>query len=63
MNAWTMAKYALMLAGLALVIGADQFGMHWLGYPGIGLIAVAFLLRYPQRRMAKKGEPPEGPKT
>ncbi len=59
-----MAKYALMLVGLALVIGADQFGMRWLGFPGIGLIAVAFLLRYPQRRMAKKGEAPtEGPKT
>jgi hypothetical protein len=64
MNGWTLAKYALGIAGLALVIGADRFGVHWLGHAGLALIVVAFLLRYPQRRALRaQGELPEGPST
>jgi hypothetical protein len=64
MNGWTLAKYALGMAGLALVFGADRFGVRWLGYPGLALIVVAFLLRYPQRRALRgQGAPPEGPST
>jgi hypothetical protein len=50
MSGWTLAKYAFALAGLALVLAGDRFGVRWLGYPGLGLIALAFLLRFPQRR-------------
>ena len=49
-SGWTLAKYALALAGLALVLLADQTGKKWLGYPGLGLILAAFLLRFLQRR-------------
>ena len=45
MSHWTYVKYALALAGLALVVSADRLNRHWLGYVGIGLILVAFLLR------------------
>lgn len=63
MSGWTLAKYALALVGLALVLGGDTFGMRWLGYPGLALIALAFLLRFPQRRLAarKDSTPPEWP--
>lgn len=62
MNAWTMAKYAVALVGLALVLGADRIGPHWIGYPGLGLIVAAFLLRYPQRRALRHpAAPPESP--
>jgi len=49
-SGWTLAKYALALAGLALVLLADQTGKKWLGYPGLGLILAAFLIRFLQRR-------------
>ena len=45
MSHWTYLKYALALGGLALVLGADRLGHHWLGYVGIGLIVGAFALR------------------
>jgi len=62
MSGWTLAKYALAVLGLALVIGGDNFGMRWLGFPGLALIVVAFLLRYPQKRAARRdATPPEGP--
>jgi hypothetical protein len=57
-NGWTVAKYALAVAGLVLVVGADRVGMRWLSYPGLGLILVAFLLRYPQRRALRRGARP-----
>jgi len=50
LSGWTLAKYALALAGLALVLLADQTGKKWLGYPGLGLILAAFLIRFLQRR-------------
>jgi hypothetical protein len=53
LSGWTYAKYALALAGLALVLLADNLGKKWLGYPGIGLILVAFLLRFAQRRASR----------
>ena len=49
-SAWTLGKYALALAGLALVLVADQTGKKWLGYPGLGLILAAFLVRFVPRR-------------
>lgn len=58
MSGWTIAKYVLALAGIALVLAADRVGIQWLGYPGVGLLVVAFLLRFPQRRAMGKGEPP-----
>lgn len=52
---WTVAKYALTVAGIALVVSAPNFGRPWLGYIGLGLIGVAFLLRFkhrvPRRRL------------
>jgi hydrogenase/urease accessory protein HupE len=58
MSGWTLAKYALSLAGLALVVFADSLGHHWLGYVGLGLIAVAFLLRFLYRvpRKSRHGD-------
>lgn len=47
---WILAKYALALAGIALLLLGDRVGHPWLGYVGLGLIAVAFLLRFVQRR-------------
>lgn len=52
MNGWLLAKYALALGGLALVLLADPLGRHWLGYVGLGLIVTAFALRFVQRRLA-----------
>ena len=50
MSGWTLAKYALALAGIALVLAGDRIGRPWLGYPGLALIVAAFLLRFMQRR-------------
>jgi len=56
MNGWSLAKYALALSGVALVLLGDQIGRRWLGYLGLGLLIVAFLLRFirpaPPRRPA-----------
>jgi hypothetical protein len=60
-SGWTVAKYLLAVAGLVLVVGADRVGMPWLGYAGLGLIVVAFLLRYPQRRALRRAVPPSEP--
>ena len=60
-SGWTLAKYVLALAGLALVLLSDNLGRPWIGYPGLVLIGAAFLLRFAQRR-ASRGEdkPPPG---
>jgi len=50
MNGWTLAKYALALSGIAVVLLADRVGRSWLGYVGLGLMVIAFLLRFAQRR-------------
>jgi hypothetical protein len=61
-NGWMLAKYALTLAGLGLVLVADRVGRTWLGYVGLAAIVSAFLLRFLQRRAARRGEaPPEAP--
>ena len=49
---WAFAKYLLALAGVALVIGADRIGRPWVGYVGLGVLVVAFLLRFLQRRQS-----------
>jgi hypothetical protein len=52
MNGWTLGKYALALAAVALVLLADALGRPWLGYVGLVLAVSAFLLRFVQRRLA-----------
>ena len=55
MNGWTIAKYVLALSGVAMVLFAENAGIRWLGYAGLVPIVVAFLLRFPQRRMQDRG--------
>lgn len=50
MNGWTLTKYVLALAGVALVIAGDRTGQRWIGYPGLALVVIAFVLRFVQRR-------------
>ena len=57
MSPWTYAKYVLALAGVALVLSADRLGHHWLGYVGLGLLVVAFLLRL-KYRVSRHSPPP-----
>ena len=57
MSGWSIAKYALALAGLALVLLADRVGLRWLGYGGLALIVVAFLLRFAPRLRASQRSP------
>jgi len=52
-NGWALGKYALALAGISLVLSGDTLGRPWLGYLGIGLLVVAFSLRFVQRRLAR----------
>jgi hypothetical protein len=54
MTAWTLAKYVLALGGVALVLLGDDLGRPWVGFVGIGLILMAFLLRFPQRRATRQ---------
>jgi hypothetical protein len=61
-NGWTLAKYALMLIGIGLVLVADRSGQTWLGYAGLAVIVLAFVLRFLQRRAAaREGAPPVPP--
>ena len=46
MNALTLAKYALALSGVAIVLAADRWGKPQLGWLGFGLILAAFFLRF-----------------
>jgi hydrogenase/urease accessory protein HupE len=60
-NGWILAKYALALVGIGLVLAADNFGRRWLGYVGLAIIVAAFLLRFLQRRAAGRTIPPAAP--
>jgi hypothetical protein len=60
-NGWTVAKYALVLVGIGLVLAADNFGRRWLGYVGLAIIVLAFLLRFLQRRAAGRAGDPQVP--
>lgn len=61
-NGWLLAKYALTLVGIGLVLAADNLGRRWLGYVGLAIIVLAFLLRFLQRRAGAKADvPPEPP--
>lgn len=62
MNDWVLAKYALTLVGIGLVLAADRFGRTWLGYVGLAVIVLAFLLRFLQRR-ARHQQPPADDRT
>ncbi len=46
MNALTLAKYALALSGVAIVLAADRWENPQLGWLGLGLILAAFFLRF-----------------
>lgn len=52
MSGWTLAKYGLALCGVVLVLLGDAWGRQWIGYIGLPLIVIAFLLRFAQRRAA-----------
>ncbi len=56
MSGWILAKYALALAGIALVLLSDRLQLPWLGYSGLAIIVAAFLLRFLQRKYAPSGE-------
>jgi hypothetical protein len=45
-NALTLAKYALALSGVAIVLAADRWEKPQLGWLGLGLILAAFFLRF-----------------
>jgi len=45
-KALTLAKYALALSGVAIVLAADRWGRPQLGWLGLGLILAAFFLRF-----------------
>ncbi len=58
MSGFTLGKYALALAGIALVLLADRLARSWIGYLGLALIVSAFLLRFLQRRFGTSREEP-----
>jgi hypothetical protein len=49
MTGLTIAKYALALSGVAIVLAADRYGRPELGWIGLGLILSAFFLRFWRR--------------
>ena len=54
MNGWTLAKYLLMLGGVALVLAGESAGRRWLGFAGLVFLVAAFVLRFVQRFRARK---------
>jgi len=61
MSGLTLAKYALALSGVAIVLAADRIGRPSLGLVGLGLILAAFLLRFRRHGNAegRNGSTPE----
>ena len=57
MTPMTLVKYAMALAGVALVLLGESMGRRWLGYIGLGLVVLAFFLRFVRRR---QGPPDAG---
>lgn len=57
MSGLTLAKYALALSGVAIVLAADRLGQSQLGWIGLGLILAAFFMRFWRRG---KAEPRNG---
>ncbi len=55
MSALTLAKYALALSGIAIVLAADRWGRPQLGWIGLGLVLAAFVLRFWRRGKAEPG--------
>jgi hypothetical protein len=53
MTGLTIAKYALALGGVAIVIGADRLGQPQYGWVGLGLILSAFFMRFWRRGNAE----------
>ncbi len=49
MNTLTLAKYALALSGIAIVLAADRWGRPQFGWIGLGLVLAAFFLRFWRR--------------
>jgi len=49
----TLAKYALALGGVAIVLAADRLGRPEYGWLGLGLILSAFFLRFWRRGKAQ----------
>ena len=61
MSGWSLAKVVLVLSGVALLLFADQRGISVLGWVGLALLLVAFLLRFWQRakdQPRKESTPP-----
>jgi cadmium resistance protein CadD (predicted permease) len=61
MNGWAIAKGALVLVGVSLLLLGDSLGRHWIGYVGLVPIVAAFLLRFVQRRFDSQREDPATP--
>jgi hypothetical protein len=57
MSSLAIAKYALALSGVAIVLAADRFGKPGFGWIGLGLILAAFFLRFWRRG---NGQPRNG---
>ncbi|HVO35911.1 MAG TPA: hypothetical protein VMT21_10120 [Gemmatimonadales bacterium] len=53
MSSLSLAKYALALSGVAVVLGADRWGKPQFGWLGLGLILAAFFLRFWRRGKAE----------
>jgi predicted MFS family arabinose efflux permease len=60
-NGWTLAKYALAIGGVAVVLLSDRYGAPRVGWLGLGLVLAAFFLRFWQRAKDKSRNesPPE----
>ncbi len=60
LSGWTLAKYVLALAGLALVLLGDTLQRSWISYAGLGLIGAAFVLRFARRLATDAGKARSG---
>jgi hypothetical protein len=61
MSGLALAKYALVLSGVAIVLAADRLGKPQFGWLGLGLILAAFFLRFWRHGKAepRNGSAPE----